>query len=181
MTPLSKNVYIGRSDDILDRCNNIHHGTAKVKPIDVKSKKMIKRTLNLNWGQCKIKYKDIFAKGYVSNCSDEVFVIKYCAVGMLVILRVKEMLTLFMKKCCKNQTEFRDVKVIKREGDNYILNEQVMIILKIVSLIKKGIILNELFSRTTYSQKKMEVKLDLPNYATKYDLQNQIGFGTSDC
>ena len=39
MMPLSKNVYIGRSDDRLDRCNNIHHGTAKVKPIDVKSKK----------------------------------------------------------------------------------------------------------------------------------------------
>ena len=144
---------------------------------------MIKRTLNLNQGPCKnTKYKDIFAKGYLSNCSDEVFVIKYCAVGMLlVIFRVKKMLTLFMKKSCKNQTKFRDVKVIKREGDNYMLNEKVMIILKIVSLIKKGIILNELFSRTTYSQKKIEVELDLPNYGTKYDLQNRTGFGTSGC
>ena len=36
MTSISKNVYIGKLDDIVDEYNNTYHATIKMKPIDVK-------------------------------------------------------------------------------------------------------------------------------------------------
>ena len=37
MTPTTKNVYINKLDDIVNKCNNTYHRTIKVKPVDVKS------------------------------------------------------------------------------------------------------------------------------------------------
>ena len=37
MTSVSKNVYIGKLDDIVHKYNNIYHSTIKVKPADIKS------------------------------------------------------------------------------------------------------------------------------------------------
>ena len=37
MTSASKNVYIDKLDDILNKYNNTYHSTTKMKPIDVKS------------------------------------------------------------------------------------------------------------------------------------------------
>ena len=36
MTSLSKNVYIGKLDDIINKYNNTNHRTIKMKPVDVK-------------------------------------------------------------------------------------------------------------------------------------------------
>ena len=36
MTSISKNVYIDKLDDIVDKYNNTYHTTIKMKPIDVK-------------------------------------------------------------------------------------------------------------------------------------------------
>ena len=36
MTPLSKNVYIDKLDDIVGEYNNKYHRTIKMKPVDVK-------------------------------------------------------------------------------------------------------------------------------------------------
>ena len=36
MTTISKNVYIDKVDDIVDKYNNTYHRTIKMKPIDVK-------------------------------------------------------------------------------------------------------------------------------------------------
>ena len=36
MTSISKNVYIGKLDDIVNKYNNTYHRTMKVKPVDVK-------------------------------------------------------------------------------------------------------------------------------------------------
>ena len=36
MTSISKNVYIGKLDDIVNEYNNTYHRTIKMKPIDVK-------------------------------------------------------------------------------------------------------------------------------------------------
>ena len=36
MTSISKNVYINKLDDIVNRCINTYHSTIKMKPIDVK-------------------------------------------------------------------------------------------------------------------------------------------------
>ena len=36
MTPISKNVYIDKLDDIAKKCNNTYHTSIKTKPVDVK-------------------------------------------------------------------------------------------------------------------------------------------------
>ena len=35
MASISKNVYINKLDDIVDKCNNTYHRTIKMKPVDV--------------------------------------------------------------------------------------------------------------------------------------------------
>ena len=37
MTSVSKNVYIGKLDDKVNKHNNTYHSTIKMKPVDVKS------------------------------------------------------------------------------------------------------------------------------------------------
>ena len=37
ITSISKNVYIDRLDDVINKCNNRYHSTIKMKPDDVKS------------------------------------------------------------------------------------------------------------------------------------------------
>ena len=37
MTSISKNMYLGKLDDIVDEYNNTYHRTIKMKPIDVKN------------------------------------------------------------------------------------------------------------------------------------------------
>ena len=36
MTSISKNVYIDKLDDIVNKCNNTYHKTIKMKPVNVK-------------------------------------------------------------------------------------------------------------------------------------------------
>ena len=85
MTSISKNVYIDKSDDIVDEYNNTYHATIKMKPIDVKDNTYINTSKEINNKDPKFKvgdyvriskYKNIFAKGYMPNWSEEVFVIK---------------------------------------------------------------------------------------------------------
>ena len=55
MTSVSKNIYIGKLDDIVNKYNNTYYGTIKMKPVDVKSntyiltlvKTLIVKILNL--------------------------------------------------------------------------------------------------------------------------------------
>ena len=37
MTSISKNVYIDKLDDIVNKYNNTYHSTSKIKPVNVKS------------------------------------------------------------------------------------------------------------------------------------------------
>ena len=85
MTSVSKIVYIGKLNDILNEYNNTKHRTTKMKPIDVKDNTYIDfgKEVNDNDPKFKVgdhvrisKYKNIFAKGYTPNWSEEVFVIK---------------------------------------------------------------------------------------------------------
>ena len=85
MTSVSKNLYIDKLDDIVNKCNNTYHSTIKMKPVNVKSNTYIdsSKEINNNIPKFKIgdtvrisKYKNIFAKGYTPNWSEEVFVIK---------------------------------------------------------------------------------------------------------
>ena len=85
MTSKSKNVYIDKLDDIADEYNNTYHTTIKIKPINVKDNTYINADKEINNKDPKFKvgdhvriskYKNIFAKGYMPNWSEEVFVIK---------------------------------------------------------------------------------------------------------
>ena len=84
MTSVPKNVYIDKLDDIVDEYNNTHQRTIKIKPIYVKDNTYIdfKKELNDKDPKFKVgdhvrisKHKDIFAKGYTPNWSEEVSVI----------------------------------------------------------------------------------------------------------
>ena len=112
MTSISKNVYINKLDDIVDGCNNTYHTTIKMKPIDVKDNTYISTDKEINNKGPKFKvgdhvriskYKNIFSKGYTSNWSEEVFVVKKVKNTLLMISMVKKLLEHFMKKNCKKQ------------------------------------------------------------------------------
>ena len=76
MTSVSKNEYIDKLDDTVNKYNNTYYRTIKMKPIDVKSNTYIdssKETNNKN-PKFKIggiviisKYKNMFANVYGSN------------------------------------------------------------------------------------------------------------------
>ena len=85
MTSVSKNVHIDKLDDIVNEYNNTYHGTIKMKPVDVKENTYIdfKKEVNDKDPKFKVgdyvrisKYKHIFAKGYMPDWSEEVFLIK---------------------------------------------------------------------------------------------------------
>ena len=85
ITSVSKNVYIDKLDDIVDKYNNTYHSTIKMKPVDVKSNTYTDSRKEINNKDPKFKignivrtskYKIIFAKGFTPNWSEESFVIK---------------------------------------------------------------------------------------------------------
>ena len=78
MTSISKNVYIDKLDDMVDKYNNTYHNTIKMKPVDVKSSTYIDSNKENNDKDFKykvgnivtiLKYKNMFAKVYVPNWS----------------------------------------------------------------------------------------------------------------
>ena len=130
---MSKNVYIGKLDDILSEYNNTYHRTIKMKPIDVKDNMYIgsKKEVNDKDPKFKVgdhirisKYENVFAKGYTPNWSKEVFIVSKIkkAVPWTYVFNdlngEKIIGTFYEKELQKtNQKEFRIGKVIKRKGD----------------------------------------------------------------
>ena len=126
MTSISKNVYIDQLDYIVNKCNNTYHRTIKMKPADVKSNIYIESSKEINNKDPKFKigdivriskYKNIFAKGYVPNWSEEVWIVPWTYV--ISDLKGEEIVGSFNEKKLQktNQKEFRFEKVIKRKGD----------------------------------------------------------------
>ena len=85
MTAISKNAYFDVLNNIVDKYNNTYHSTIKMKPIDVRNNNFIEYneesnekgpTFKINDHVRISKYKNIFAKGYTSNWSEEIFVVK---------------------------------------------------------------------------------------------------------
>ena len=85
MTSVSKNVYIDKWDDIVNKYNNTYHRENKMKSVDVNPSMCISFNKENNKEEPKLKvgdhlriskYKRNFGKGYVLNWSEEVFVIK---------------------------------------------------------------------------------------------------------
>ena len=84
MTSISKNMYINKLDDMVNKYNNTYHCTIKMKPVGLSSSKCIDLYNKNNKEDPKFKvddhvriskYKNIFAKVYVPNWPEEVFVI----------------------------------------------------------------------------------------------------------
>ena len=133
MTSISKNVYIDKLDNIVDEYNNTYQRTIKMKPVDVKDNTYIDFEKEVNGKDPKFKigdhvriskYKNIFAKGYMPNWSEEVFIIskiKSTVPWTYVIndLNGEKIIgTSYEKELQKtDQKEFRIEKVLKRKGD----------------------------------------------------------------
>ena len=81
MTATGKNVYYDVLDDVVNEYNNTKHSTIKIKPIDVgDNKRVYIDKHNEQDSRFKVgdrvrisKFKNIFAKGYTTNWSKEIF------------------------------------------------------------------------------------------------------------
>ena len=135
MTAVSKNIYFDVLDYIFDRYNNTAHRTIKIKPIDVTGDSYADYNEDFNKKYPKFNisdhlristYKNVFAKGYTPNWSEEVFVvtkIKNTVSWSYVFsdLNGEEITGRFYEKEFQktSQEEFRMGKVLKRKGDTF--------------------------------------------------------------
>ena len=135
MTSVSKNLYIDKLDDIVNKYNNRYHSIIKMKPVDVKSNAYFNSRKETNDKDPKFKtdgtdrmskYKSSLAKGYTSNWSEEVLIIKKVKntvpwTYVVKDLNEKKVVGTFyekeFQKKKKNQKEFRIGRVIKRKDD----------------------------------------------------------------
>ena len=133
MTAISKNVYYVL-DDIVDEYNNTYHKTIGMKPIDVGDDSLAEYNEESNEKDPKFKvgdhvriskYKNIFAKGYAPNWSEEIFVAKRIKNTLpwtyeINDLNGEKIVGSFNEKELQktNKKEFRIEKVIKRKGNN---------------------------------------------------------------
>ena len=186
MTSISKNVYIDKLDDIVDKYNNTYHTTIKMKPIDVKDNTYINANKEINNKDPKFKvgdhvriskYKNIFAKGYMPNWSEEVFVIKKVKntipwTYVISDLNGEEIIGTFYEKELQKtiEEEFGIEKVIRRKGDKLYVKWKGYDN-SFNSWIDKK---DKLSYYPPYgsSRSNINVELDLSNYATKDDVKN---------
>ena len=133
MTSILKNVYIDKLVDVVNEYNNTYHRTIRMKPADVKDNTYIDSSKEINNKDPKfnvgdhvriLKYKNIFAKGYTRNWSEEVFVIKEVEntvpwTYVINDLNGEEIVGTFYEKELQkgNKQKFRIEKVMKKKGD----------------------------------------------------------------
>ena len=138
MATVSKNVYYDVLDDIVKKYNNTRHSTVKMKPIDVKDNTYTNTDKKINNKDPKFKvgnrvrisnYKNVFAKGYVPNWSEEVFVVNKIKTTVPWTYEINDLngekiiRSFYEKELQKtSQEEFRIEKVIKRKGDKIYVN-----------------------------------------------------------
>ena len=193
MTSVSENVYIDKLNAIVNKYNNTYHTTIKMKPIDVKDNTYINTNKEINYKDPKFKvgdyvriskYKNIFAKGYMPNWSEEVFVvnkIKKTVPWTYVIndLNGEEITGTFYENELQktNQKEFRIEKVIKRKGDKLYVkwkgyNNSFNSWINKNDIIKFYSKMSQYFPPYNNSSENIKVELDLNNYATKKDIND---------
>ena len=120
-------------DDIVRIYHNTYHTSIKMKPVDVKDNTSIDFQKKINDKDLKFKvgdhvriykYKNIFAKGYMPNWPEKIFIISKITntvpqTYVLNDLDGEEIIGTFYEKDLQatNQQEFRVEKVIKRKFD----------------------------------------------------------------
>ena len=133
MTSISKNLYIDKLDDSVKKYNNTYHTSIKMKSVDVKDNTYIsfKKEVNDKNPKFKVgdhvrisKYKNIFAKGYMPNWSEEIFIIKKIKnavpwTHVLNDLNGEEIIGNFYENELQktNQKEFRIEKILNKKVD----------------------------------------------------------------
>ena len=111
MTAVSKNLYFDVLDDIVNKYNNTVYRTIKMKPNDVTSDSYAEHNEDSDEKDPKFKvgdhvriskYKNIFAKGYTQNWSEEVFAVSKIKNKVPWTYVISDQsLVVFMKKNCK--------------------------------------------------------------------------------
>ena len=115
MTPVSKNLCIDKLDYIVNKYNNACPSIIKVKPVEVKSNTYIDSSKEINDKDPKFKiggivriskFKNIFAKAYTPNWSEEVLRLQKLKIMcrgyiLLMILADKKLFEPFMETNCK--------------------------------------------------------------------------------
>ena len=116
MTTINQNIYFDVLDDIVDKYNNTVHKTINMKPTEVTDNYYAeynedpsnKKDPKFKVGDSVriLKYKNIFAKGYTPNWSEEVFIINEIKNAVpwtyaISDLNGEKLLKVFMKKNCK--------------------------------------------------------------------------------
>ena len=133
MTTIGENVYFNDLDDIVKKYNNTVHSSIKLKPKDVTYDSFAEYSKETNEKDPKFKvgnnvrsskYKNIFAKAFRPNWSEEVFVVNKLQstvpwTYLINDLNGEEIKGSFYEKELQktNQEEFRIEKVIKKKGD----------------------------------------------------------------
>ena len=117
MTSISKNLYIYKSDDMVNKYNNTCPKKIKMKPVYLKSDTYINFSKKTNDKDPKFKIdgivriskcKTIFGNSYSPNWCEEFFWLKklkklFRGQFLLVILKVKQLFKCFAKKWPKNK------------------------------------------------------------------------------
>ena len=133
MTAISKNVYYDVIDDIFNKYDNTVHRTIKIKSIDVTNNSVAEYNEESNKKGPKFKisdhvrisqYKNIFAKGYTPNWSEEIFIINKINDTIPWTYAIsdrngKDITGSFYEKELQsnNQQKYRIEKIIKRKGN----------------------------------------------------------------
>ena len=144
MTAASKNVYIHKLDNIVDKYNNVYLRTIKIKPADVNSSEYFEFDVENYDKDPKIEFGDhfkIFAKGCTTNWSDEFFVIKNTKNTVLCtyVINDHNCEKRFTKKIWKRQIKqsFRVEEVIHKKVVIYLSSGKITIIHLTTGLIKR--------------------------------------------
>ena len=133
ITAVSKHVYFKVLDDVVNKYNKTVHRTRKMKPIDVTSDSYAEYNQDSNEKEprCRAgdrvrisKYKNVFAKGYTQNWSEEVFVVSKIKNTVPRIYAISDLNSepitgsFYEKELQKtSQEKFWMEKIIKRKGE----------------------------------------------------------------
>ena len=124
-------MYIDNSDGIVNKYNNTYHSAIKMKPVDIKPSTYIDSSKEINDENPKFKtgdifriskYKNIFAKGYVTNGSEEIFVNKMVKMFTYVIsdLKGKQIVGVFHEKDSITEWTIFMSEIFKRKSESWI-------------------------------------------------------------
>ena len=200
MTAIQHNIYFDVLDDIFDKYNNTIHRTIKIKPIEVtndyyaeynedpsnKKNPKFKVADNVRIS----KYKNIFAKGYIPNWSEEVFIINKTKNAVPLTYSISRLNgeetsgSFYEKKLQKtNQKKIRIEKRLKRKGDKLYVKWKGYNNTFNSWINKKdlSIKMSQYFPKPFNSHfgDSIKVKIDLSDYATKTDIENISHVDTS--